>query len=312
MSKKVCLLITAGILLAASVPAHAQMPINGAMPKVVWLYEESVRPAMNNVHERVEHSFSQFWAKAQVQPFLGLDSLSSTNETLFVSGYDSFGAFENDFQIFNKAMNGSAQSEFGTLERQEAGVINGIRSRVAVLQDELSCMTDRFRSELPKSRYFQIMSFRIQPGKDQDFASVAKFYRSAFEKGDYQHPFAIYRVVFGGQGSNYLVFVPMKSLKAIDDTMTTETAILKGMGEDAYTNIMKTAGEAVISEENNLYAFCPKMSNVSKDFAAVDPEFWTPKADIKAAPAPKATGEAQGPGKNMKDQAARAFKQPGK
>jgi hypothetical protein len=46
-------------------------------------------------------------------------------------------------------------------------------------------------------------------------------------------------------------------------------------------NLMKTAGDVFLSLENNVYAFNPNMSNVSKEFAAGDPKFWTPKPAVK-------------------------------
>jgi hypothetical protein len=40
---------------------------------------------------------------------------------------------------------------------------------------------------------------------------------------------------------------------------------------------LKSAGEIIAGEEAILFGINPKMSYVSKEFAAGDPEFWTPK-----------------------------------
>jgi hypothetical protein len=42
----------------------------------------------------------------------------------------------------------------------------------------------------------------------------------------------------------------------------------------------------IAGEESTLFAIDPKMSYVSKEFAAGDPEFWTPKP-VKKTPAAK-------------------------
>ena len=46
--------------------------------------------------------------------------------------------------------------------------------------------------------------------------------------------------------------------------------------------------ESYLNVESHIYRFNPKMSYVSKEFAAEDPDFWTPKLEaVKAAPAAK-------------------------
>ena len=54
------------------------------------------------------------------------------------------------------------------------------------------------------------------------------------------------------------------------------------MGEEGRARISKLQQEALLSSNSQVFAFSPKMSYVSKEFAANDPDFWTPKP-----PAPK-------------------------
>ena len=49
------------------------------------------------------------------------------------------------------------------------------------------------------------------------------------------------------------------------------------MGDRNRQHFDSLAPEVVQSTENLLFAFSPKMSYVSKEFAAADPEFWNPK-----------------------------------
>jgi len=299
MNRKLLLVVMTGILVLTAVPAMAQISPTGAMPKVIWLYHENVKPAMTSAHEKVEQGFAKYWAKANVQPFLALDSLSSGREVLFISGYESFGAFETDYQVFKTAGEKPGQADLTALEKQEAGLISALQSKIAVLRDDLSYLPDRFMQEMPKSRYFEIVTLQVGPGKDEDFATVAKFYRSAYEKGGYEQPFGIYQVYFGGSGSSYLIFIPMKSLKSLDEMMTRQPALLKAMGEEEHKRIKMTAQGALVSQQANLYSFNPKMSHVSAEFAAADPSFWTPMTRTTAtSPAIRTTN----PNERKKDQ----------
>ncbi len=63
----------------------------------------------------------------------------------------------------------------------------------------------------------------------------------------------------------------------------TEPKVLTAMGEDTHQRMMKMAGDTLISSESDIYALNPKISNVSADFAAADPEFWTPQPTVMAS-----------------------------
>jgi hypothetical protein len=58
----------------------------------------------------------------------------------------------------------------------------------------------------------------------------------------------------------------------------------EALGEEAAAKTLKTSAEVTASSESFLFALNPRLSYVSKDFAAVDPDFWTPKPPKPAAP----------------------------
>jgi hypothetical protein len=62
-----------------------------------------------------------------------------------------------------------------------------------------------------------------------------------------------------------------------NEAMVTEPKLLAAMGEDDMQRIMKMAGDTLTFSESNLYTFNPRISNVSTEFAAADPAFWTPQ-----------------------------------
>ena len=57
---------------------------------------------------------------------------------------------------------------------------------------------------------------------------------------------------------------------------------------------LSAANRVVLSTDTVLYAFSPKMSYVSKEFASADPDFWSPKPKAaQSAPAPAKSGGAK-------------------
>jgi hypothetical protein len=74
-----------------------------------------------------------------------------------------------------------------------------------------------------------------------------------------------------------MIFSPMNSMKDMDDDMATHQRVAEAMGEDKMKSMMKGTGEVFSYIERDIYSFNPRISHVSQEFAAVDPEFWTPQ-----------------------------------
>lgn len=256
---------------------------SSTLPKLLWIYHEDVKAAKGGQHERIEQGFANFWTNAHVQPFLAMDALSGKAPvTIFISAYDSYGAFENDYQTFNKASNGAHKAEFEALERQEADVVSSLRSVVASFRPDISYLTGEFKSGLPRSRYMQIETMHVRPGKDASFAEGAKMFVEAYRKANIERPFAIYETVSGGPMGTFLIFSPLTSLKELDDEKMLDQRVAEAMGMDKWKEMMNGAGEVFQSIERDIYTFNPKISHVSADFAAVDPQFWGTPSQMMA------------------------------
>jgi hypothetical protein len=279
LKSNACMLLAVASMLSMAAVAAAQNPPQ--LPKVLWIYREDAKPARGAAHARVEQGFARYWAKNKVAPYIGLEAVSgNATEVMFISGYQSLAEMESDYQTFGKASSGP---QYEALARQEADLVNGVRSRVAILRPDLSYLPDKMTSIVPRSRYFSITTFRVRLGRDDDFAAGIKLFQNAFEKMKREQPYATFQVAMGAPEGTYLLVSPMKSFKEIDDEYANQKAFLDAMGEENMKNLMKGAGDVFITMETNVYAFNPNMSNVSKEFAAADPKFWTPKP----LPAPK-------------------------
>lgn len=280
MKSTICLLIAiCNVVLLPVCVAAQTVP---QTPRVIWVYREDTKPARSTAHVKVEREFAQHWAKNKVDPFLAMEAVSGNpTEVMFMSGYESLAAMEKDFQAFGKAANGP---DYEALERREAEVVNSVRSMIAVLRADLSYKPERLMSVLPRSRYFNIETFRVRLGHEADFAAGAKLFQNSFETLKREQPYVIYQVIKGAPDGTYMLFSPMRSFKEFDDEYSSQGAFVQAMGEENMTNLIKSTGDVFISTESNVYAFNPSMSNVPKEFAAVDPQFWTPQIIVKHTP----------------------------
>ncbi len=268
-----------------------------ASPKILWIYREEVRPARGASHERVESKFAQLWKKAGVQPYLSLDTISGdANESIFITGYDSFAALEKDFKTFDQASGGPLKNDYEALADQEAGLLNGAYSSIAVYRPDLSYLGDSFMSTLPKSRYIEVERFNVRFGKDDSFAMGAKAYQEAYRELKIEEPWVVYQVTSGAMGGTYLVLSSMDSLSDMDRHMARRSQIQQVV-DSKMGNKMKNADESFSFVQADIYRLNPKTSYVSDEFAAADPGFWRPsigasggvqalaRADFSADPA---------------------------
>jgi hypothetical protein len=146
---------------------------------------------------------------------------------------------------------------------------------------------------LPKARFFNIAIIRVQSGHDQDFAEVSRLTVDAARKALDDQPWVIYEAVSGLPSGTYLVFQPCTSLKSLDVRDTRNRAIFQAMGDTSAKHFMKSMGDAVASQESLLFLLEPRMSYVSKEFAAVDPDFWNQKTEPPAKPKPHGKAAAK-------------------
>jgi uncharacterized repeat protein (TIGR03803 family) len=86
----------------------------------------------------------------------------------------------------------------------------------------------------------------------------------------------VYQVNVGMPSPTFFAFVPMRTLAQNDDLLNLRDLLHEAEGEAA-ERMQQIARAAYAQTESNLYAISPEKSHVSKEFAAGDPEFWTPK-----------------------------------
>jgi hypothetical protein len=273
-----CLLMTGAIQAIAQPPAQ-QMP-----PPVLSIFREEIKAGRNAAHETLETGYVQALRQAK-WPVNGLamTSASGTNEAWFLTGYASFAALEKD--RLDTGKNSTLQNRFDQLDQQDSEFRSGQRSMMAVFRKDLSYRPERIPPSLPKARYFNVLTVRMRPGHDVEFNQAVKMYLEALEKAQIEDGTAIYQVLSGAPGGTFLAFTPVKSLAEMDAGPARTQAINAALGPENGPKLLKLIADSFLTTETTLFAFSPKMSYVSKEWAAADPDFWTPKPKLAIKPA---------------------------
>jgi hypothetical protein len=252
-----------------------------ALPKVLRIFREEVKQGKGAAHEKSEASFAKMLGKYKYPAYaLGCDVVAGPTEAWFFEAHDSFMSIQNAQTTIEK--NAALKADFANLDGVDGELRTNSSTMIAVLRGDLSYRAGQFAQELPKSRYFSLTIMRTRPFMDSRLTELGKQVIAADERANIEVPVAIYQVVSGAQAGMYLLFTPMKSLDAMDEVPARSKAMIAAMGAEA-APLFKAAGEVVTSSQSFLLAINPKISYVSKEMAAQDPDFWTPKPIVTSA-----------------------------
>jgi hypothetical protein len=279
------------VLLAVGgfVIAVAQDMSNPPMPpKVLVIGREFTKPGKSGApHEKTESAFVQAMKRAKWPThYLAVESLSGKSRALFLTGYDSFEAWEKDQSAQQKNASLSAD-----LDRAWAG------------DGELLSDTDggafRFNADyslrpavdIAHMRYFEIARYQVKPGHDKDWDDAMKMVLAAYEKIPGTH-WACYSAVYGSPDTTYIFFTPLKSASEIDQEMGQGKDFEAAMGPEGMKRLGELSAAAIQESQSNLFSFNPRMSYPRDEWVKADPDYWSPKAAAAPAAAKKPAAKA--------------------
>jgi hypothetical protein len=250
-------------------------------PRVLMVIQEQIKEGREAAHARAEEAWPRIFQKGSVTThYLGMTSESGPSVAWFLEPYESFGAME-------KARAEIEQQFAADLEKanvEDGDLRTGSRTLLTVFRGDLSYHPAEAVASLKKSRHMGVIVLRIKYGRDADLEQLAKLLIESDEKSNSNQPVLAYQVVSGGTSGTYLLFSPMDSLSRMDSAPARMAASRQAMGDRGQKHFDMLAPEVVQSIDNLLFAFDPRMSYVSKEFAAADPDFWNPKPNPPAKP----------------------------
>ncbi len=268
----------AGILCAAVVPLAAQAPADP--PAVLRIIREDIKEGKGSAHRNSENAFMLEAALSKFPAnILGMTTMTGPDQAWFLESHDSFGSVEAAETAFERP-----DAKYAQLDELDAEFRSSSRAWLAVYRPDISFHGSELMQNLPKARYFNTTIIRIQPGHDAEFSELGRMEVDAAQKALSDQPVVVYQIVSGLPDGTYLLFQPLTSLKALDGEAARSHAMLQAMGDSGTKRFLKGVGDTVVSSESVLFSIDPRMSYVSKDFAAGDPAFWNAKPEESKAP----------------------------
>jgi hypothetical protein len=260
-------------------------------PKVLLINREEIKPGLMPAHNRHSQTYASVFARLKTDNYrIAMAPIAGNeNEVLYVTSADSFAEMERIQMATDRAISTvpvSMRSEMDKLDKEGPELHSAMRQMLAVYRPELSFNPG---APIPQMRYFSVTTIRVRPGHDAQWVNyVQKILNSARKKAKLPETFhvAVFQVISGAPGGTYLAFRPMKSLSEMDTPIGRMAR--EAMSDDEKKDADKANAEAVMTSENSIYAFNPRMSYLPKEFTQMDAAFWAPSgAPTRAAVKPK-------------------------
>jgi hypothetical protein len=292
---RLSLLSLSFLILLAAGAAWAQTADSGP-PPVLVLGREDVKPGRMGAHEKVSTAYAALFAKASPDDsWLGLTPISGEDTAvLFLVGYPSFAAAEASHMHFEASLakDAALKAENDRLDAQSADMRTSSRTAWFVHRPALSYHAPKM-GDVAKSRLVRVTTYRIKPGHVPDWNDYVKTLNAAREKaGVSWMSSAAYESQVGAAGGTFLSFQFSRGMAELDELVAKaderQKAIDAALGGDEVVKKRRQLISEILVEPatTNLYAINRAESHPGATFAALDPDFWTPK------PAAAATGKA--------------------
>ncbi len=250
-----------------------------APPKLLLLVHQQFKFGSESTRQKLEVSVTRECDRLEVpNSWIDLQSITGPPGALSFDPFDSFEQVEAAFLVWEQLFAShprltQLQDQIRALEASESTII-------AVRRDDLGYRVNRI--DLRKARFMRVQEVRLGPGHETDFVEASKLLSAAYEKIDADMPWVVYQANVGMPTPSFLIFVPMHALKENDNYLARAPKLREAEGEVGFDRMQQIARDAYRSTESNLYYVSPETSHVSKEFAAGEPAFWSPKPSSDA------------------------------
>jgi hypothetical protein len=205
----------------------------------------------------------------------GLTTLTGVSESWVLEAHDSFASIEELDKRLNPADGQRAGNGDGGFVADD--VLGPSKAIVAIYRPDASYRPDQALKALARARSVHVTIYRVRPGMEGGFATVAGYRRNAFDTMNLDRADMAYQVMAGAPAGTYLLLAPMVSLRVLDEGIARRE--VSGRGYDS--NASKAMAETILVREQRLLRVEPAMSWVSDEFAAPDLDFWRMRSGTK-------------------------------
>jgi hypothetical protein len=243
-----------------------------AQPKFLHIVREPVKTGRAAEHAKWEAGWPAAFAKASSKyNYIAITSITGPQEAWFIEPYGSQTAYGESLAMENDPVLGP---ELEKLAKGDAEFVGDVTSMQLTARPELSHGSF---PDMSKVRFYEITTFRVKPGYENEWVVATKAYKSAAARSAPGASWRTYAVVAGGPGGTYLVMSSTGSFAEFERMGSEGEATWKNMTPEESAALGKFTKEGLLSTVTQRFKVDPAMSYVDAATMAKDPAFWGPK-----------------------------------
>jgi hypothetical protein len=274
--------VLAFVLIGIPTVVSAQSALPNSQPAVLRIFQEDVKFGHGADHETVEAGWPAAFAKAKTAAsYIALTSLTGTSQAWFIEPSASWKVVGDSMKA--EGDNAELAAELKRLQKADAEHVTGGRTLHLVGRPDVSA--GPFPA-VGKVRFYEITTFRVRPGHEQEFEQLAKVFQTGYKKAAPQSGYRVYQVVAGAPGPTYMVFGSFESFGDLDKEQAIGQSVMATFSADEQRALQKFSAEGLINSESQRFAMNGPMSYVDQATIDQDPAFWRPKKLAVKKPTP--------------------------
>lgn len=247
---------------------------NPGPPKFLNMVHQELKPGRLGAYDEIESSIAHVYNRENVPVYwVELESMTGPPEVLSLNFYASTEEIDQAMGALNAGL--AAHPELAQMQDRllQENTSSGT-TVLAVRRDDMGYRANTI--DFSKMRFLRLSTVFAHPGYERAFMETEWSLSEASEKVHAQAAWAVYEVIGGLPEPAFLIVTPMQSLQEIADLFETSDSLRKSDGGTLQQHLQELARVAYGSSDTRLFAVAPRVSHVSKQFAAGDGEFWAP------------------------------------
>lgn len=261
------------VLCAITVRAQTNQALNDAdePPKILNIVHQLLIPGRGSAYTQLLERIAQTYEQGRIPVYwIQSQSLTGPYGEMSLNFFDSFVEAET---VSNNLMHAVAgRPSLAQMQEQLLGYVSSQTNAIAFRRDDISYRAASI--DFSKARILRVATILVRQGHEEEFAEAIKGLRNAYERLDATAFWATYQVNAGAPSTTFVILMPMRSLKEMDDYIARTGHLRDAEGPTVASRLQEIARNAYVSWDSELYVVDAAASHVSRDFAAGDPQFW--------------------------------------
>lgn len=266
-------LVAIGFLLAGSARAQSSQTLNasGAPPKILNIVHQLLIPGKGAAYSQLLGRIADTYNQAHIPVYwLQAQSLTGSGGGMSLNFFDSFASAEAAGDTLAQVV--ASRPALAQMQEQLLGYVSSETSAIAVRREGISYRANSV--DFSKAHILRVATTLVRQGHEQEFEEAIKDLSAAYERLNANAPWVTYQVNAGAPSTTFVIFMPMDSLREMDDYVARTGPLREAEGDAISSRLQEIARDAYVSWDSELYTISPSTSHVSDEFAAGDQSFW--------------------------------------